>query len=241
MDNDQEPNEDPGPTIATYHASKLIRPLWVLFGVVAVLGIFREIMIYSIGVETALKDLRHFAYDSERSLPSWYENLSFAFAAVLLAICGKLAMQNDQRNVKHWFILAIIFFLMSIDAAVSFHEISVKPLRNAFQLEGVFYYSWVLIAAPITLLVGLFYLPFLWRLPRGTAIGFVVAGSIFVGGALGTELLAGSIATTSGLESLTYRFVAALQEFMESLGLTKFISILLKHLAAKRVGMVLVA
>ena len=98
-----------------------------------------------------------------------------------------------------------------------------------------------MIAAPITLLVGLFYLPFLWRLPRGTAIGFVVAGSIFVGGALGTELLAGSIATTSGLESLTYRFVAALQEFMESLGLTKFISILLKHLAAKRVGMVLVA
>jgi hypothetical protein len=163
-----------------------------------------------------------------------------AFAAVLLAICGKLAIQNDQRNIKHWFILAIIFFLMSIDAAVSFHEISVKPLRNTFQLEGIFYYSWVLIAAPITLLVGLFYLPFLWRLPRGTAIGFVVAGAIFVGGALGTEFAAGFIATASGLESMAYKVVAALQEFMESLGLTIFISILLKHMASKRVRMVLV-
>jgi hypothetical protein len=130
-----------------------------------------------------------------------------------------------------WTLLSVIFFLMSIDGAVSFHEISVKPLRNAFSLSGIFYYSWVVLAIPIVAAVGLYFLPFLFRLPKHVAIGFIASGSLFVGGALGTEFLCGYLATSSGLDSVAYKIAAASEEALEATGITLFISILIGHLA----------
>lgn len=227
------------PAIAIFHTKGLIKALWTLYVFITVLAVAREITINIIGTETVLKDLRHFALDAERSLPSWYENLCFAFAAALLAIIAKLSVENDRSNFRHWCILAVVFFLMSIDAAVSFHEISVKPLRNSFELTGVFYYSWVLIAAPITAAFGLYFLPFLMRIRRETAVGFIIAGTIFVGGALGTEFICGHLASTSGTETIAYRTVAASQEILEGTGLTIFLTVLLNHLTKAKTGLVL--
>lgn len=226
------------PAIAVYKVDGISRFLWSLLGVILLLGVAREIAIAVIGTETVLKDLRHFALDAERSLPSWYENLSMGASAVLLAIVAKLAIENDRQNRVQWWLLAIVFALMSIDAAASFHEISVRPLREGFGLSGIFYYSWVVLAAPIVALLGIYFIPFLLRIPRQTAIGFVLAGTVFVGGALGTELICGYLATTTGIESPQYKAVAALQECMEATGMTIFIVTILRHLSLKRTGIV---
>ena len=128
-------------------------------------------------------------------------------------------------------IYAFIFVAMSIDELVSFHEVSVKPLRSALELSGIFYYSWVLIAAPLVVILGLYLIPFLLRLPSKIALRFVVAGAIFVAGALGTELICGYLASNGGLETVEYKFTAALQECMEVAGITLFVIALLMHVA----------
>jgi len=106
-----------------------------------------------------------------------------------------------------------------------------RPLRNAFHFSGVFYFSWVVLAAPLVLAVGVYFIPFLLRLPIETAIRFIAAGTVFVGGALGTEFLCGYLATTVGFESMIYRTVAAGQECLEAIGMTMFVIALLRHLA----------
>jgi hypothetical protein len=215
----------------SFDVSRLAAVLWTALATVLGLGIAREIAMNYIGTGTVLKDLRHFALDAERSIPSWYESLAMVSAAGLLGIIAALSRRNDSRNRVQWSILTVIFLLMSLDEAVSFHEITVVPLRTAFKLDGVLYYSWVVIAAPVVLGLGVYFIPFLLRLPPRTAARFIVAGGVFVGGALGTEFLCGYYASTSGIDALPYKITAASQECLEVIGMTLFVVALLRHLA----------
>ncbi len=195
------------------------------------LGVLREIVIAVIGTETVLKDLRHFTLDAERNLASWLESVCMVSAAALLAFHSLLDRERDRRNVFAWTLLSIVFILMSVDELVSFHEVSVKPLRNTLQLTGIFYYSWVLIAIPLVASLGLLLVPFLLRLERSTALRFILAGAVFVGGAVGTELICGYLATNGGVETPAYKFTAAAQEVIENIGMTMFVLALLRHIA----------
>ncbi len=210
---------------------KLARLLQIGLAIVIGLGVLREAVIAMVGTETVLKDLRHFHLDSERNLASWFESMCMSFAAAILGFMALLSRGGDRKNLIPWTILAVVFLLMASDEIVGFHEVSVKPLRNALHLSGVFYYSWVLIAAPVVAALGLYLVPFLFRLPRETAIRFVVAGAVFVGAAMGTEFICGYFASRDGVDSLGYRFTADLQECFEALGMVLFVTALLRHLA----------
>jgi hypothetical protein len=72
-----------------------------------------------------------------------------------------------------------------------------------------------------------------YRVDRVNRIAWTLlaAGGIFVGGALGTELLCGYLATTVGLESIQYKVTAASQECLETIGMTLFVTTLLSHIA----------
>jgi hypothetical protein len=209
--------------------AKLARFFEIALAIVVVSGVVREAIIAGIGTETVLKDLRHFKLDAERNLASWYESLCMAIAAGLLFLHAQIARQKSPADIVPWTILSVVFILMSMDEAIGFHEISVKPLRNALHLGGIFYYSWVLIAAPAVTLLGVYLLPFLLRLPRVTAMRFVACGAIFVGAALGTELVCGYFATHGGLETPYYKITAAAQEIFENMGMTLFVLSLLRH------------
>ncbi len=219
------------PGALRFDVTRVVSALWLVVTIILTLGIVREFAVHYFGVGTMFKDMRHFALDAERSLPSWYENLSMAAASALLTAIAFLSRRLEPRNRIQWSALAVIFLLMAIDGAVSFHEVTVDPLRNAFHLGGIFYFSWVIIATPVVIALGLYFIPFLLRLPRSTAIRMAIAGSVFVGGALGTEFLCGYFASTSGIEALPYMVTAATQECLESIGMTMFVIALIRHLA----------
>lgn len=220
-----------GPGIVPLDICKIATLLWLATAIVLGLGILREVIVHIIGTETALKDLRHFALDAEHSLPAWYESFTMAAASGLLAIMAALSRHHDPRNRLPWLVLAGAFILMSIDEVVSFHEVSIAPLRNALNLSGFLYFSWVIIAAPVLLALAVFFIPFMLRLPRRTAVRFFVAGAMFVGGAFGLEFVGGYYVSTGGFESLPYKIAAICEECLEISGMTLFVTSVLQHLA----------
>jgi hypothetical protein len=210
--------------------SKLSTILWVATSVILGLGILREFVVQSIGTGTMLKDLRHFALDAEHSLPVWYEATLMAAAAGLLAVSAALSHRHDPRNRLCWALLAAIFVLMSIDEAAAFHEVVMAPLRDAFHLTGLLHFSWVVVAAPLLVLLAIFYLPFLFRLPRRTAVRFATAGTVFVAGAFGLEFVGGYYVSIGGFEHPLYKIAAVSEECLETVGMTLFVTALLDHL-----------
>ncbi|MGB3585591.1 MAG: hypothetical protein WBA23_03570, partial [Tunicatimonas sp.] len=112
----------------------------------------------------------------------------------------------------------------------SIHEMLNLPLREFLGTNWLYYIAWIIPGALITLGLGIYFLKFLIKLPPETRKQFIIAGSVFVGGALGVELLGGSYAFYYTQDSFSYTMIATLEEFMEMTGIILFIRALLLYL-----------
>lgn len=197
---------------------------------VILLGILREIFIARFGTGTALKDLRPFNLDTEHCLGAWYESSLMLGAALLLYAIGS-GEHRSRRMRRYWFALAVLFVGLSLDESVSMHEILIVPLREYLQTGGALYFAWVIPGTLFVLAAGAWSVPFLLALPRRTAIGLVTAGGLFVGGALGMELVGGYLVSNLGPNSVAYTIAAITEESLEMIGLTVFLGALIGHFA----------
>ena len=170
------------------------------------------------------------------SLATWFGSGLFVVAALVLALGGHRAVV-EGTSPRGWFSLAVVMLALSIDEAVSVHERLGSALREVFDTGGFLYYIWVVPALIFAVAVAVMQLGWLRSLPPRTRSLVVVAGVIFVLGAAGLELVAGSGDEANGTETLTSITLSAVEELAEMAGLTVFVVALLDHLAGFRFSM----
>lgn len=214
--------------------------LWAASAAVIFAGLFREWYVTVFGIETIARDLRHLAFNAELCLPAWYTSLLLAFSAVLIAFSAFSGKRCHRSHSLHWLPLIPVFVGLSIDEATGFHEVLIEPLRSGLGLGGFLYFSWVIPGAILVGLFGLFYLPFLFALPARSRVMFMISGLLYVGGALGMEVVGGKVLTIYGETSLPYQIAFCVEEIMEILGATLFAASLLGHLKRRFGGVTLV-
>jgi len=178
--------------------------------------------------------LPYFNLDRERNIPTFYSVALLLFAALLLLIIRAMEAKARARGSRMWGILAGGFILLALDELVSIHEKLSVPVRTVLGIEkaGVFYYSWIVPGLVAILAVGFFFLRFWLRLPNRTRILFAVAGFLYVGGAIGMEMVGGSYVTIHGNATAAYAVIATVEETLELAGVVLFIRALLGYLAA---------
>lgn len=74
---------------------------------------------------------------------------------------------------------------------------------------------------------------FIFSLPFRTKALFILAGAIYVGGAIGMESIGGYIADTPGLHPAAYAVAATIEELLEMLGVIIFIYALLSYIKSQ--------
>jgi hypothetical protein len=79
---------------------------------------------------------------------------------------------------------------------------------------------------------GIGYLRFLWNQPARTRLLIAAAGAIYVGGALGGELVEGVLSTTRGID-LVFAVATTVEESLEMIGVLVFIYALLQVIASR--------
>lgn len=201
-----------------------------LFGTILALnafGLFLRILMSLFDFEFSYKFLRLFDTAEEANVTSWFSSELLFIAAILVLIISRVKVQSSDRYSRHWSTLAVIFFILSLDELASIHEMAINSLRNAFGATGIFYFSWVIVAIPIVILLGFFFLKFVLSLPKSTRIQFIAAGAIFLLGAIGFEMLGGLYH-----ESSSYRIFVTVEETLENLGSGIFIISLLSYARA---------
>ena len=176
--------------------------------------------------------VRLFNLDAEDNIPSVYSTTLLLLSSLLLTIITIFKWNETRAMITHWAVLAIGFFLMAADEELSFHEELIDPVRailgNAHL--GIFYFAWVVPAIMLVAVLGLFFLIFLIRLPRKTALRFVLVGSLYVGGSIGMELIGGLYDELHGQHNLTYIAIATAEESFEMFGVILFIWALLDYM-----------
>jgi hypothetical protein len=174
-----------------------------------------------------------FYVDVEHNIPTYFSVWLILCAAFLLTVIASLNRGQRKPHVSQWAILSFGFLLMAIDEAFQFHErlnLPVGTLLGDGSL-GVFYFPWVIPGIALVFVLGLYFLRFLLHLPATTRLRFLMAATIFIGGAIGVELIGSSHAELHGYENWTYSMIATLEESLEMAGLIVFIWALLNYCA----------
>lgn len=182
-----------------------------------------------------------FNIDVEQNLPSLFSTTLLLTAAVLLALVTVLTTREQDPDRLKWLALCGGFVLLAIDENCSFHETLIEPMRGVMGSEapGIFYLAWVVPALLGVAAVGVFFLGFIWRLPPWMRNLVVIAGSLYLGGAIGIEMLDGRYAKTHGEANLGYQLLMHLEEALEMAGSIVFIAALLSYLRERFPGMAL--
>jgi len=172
-----------------------------------------------------------FHLDKEANIPTYYSSFILLISAGLLAVIAMVKKRNRELYARHWLILAVIFLYLSIDEGAAIHELLTKPLRHIFNLSSTFYFTWIIVGFVAVVVFGIFYIKFFLSLPSKTRYIFLLAGIIYIGGALGVEVIGDYyLATTFGNRNFLYGMIVTVEESFEMVGIILFISALLDYI-----------
>lgn len=213
-------------TIARTRLCSILAGIAILLGILGYLTAAYE---WSLGVNNtywAHEAALAFGLIYESNIPTWYSALLLFVAAVLAAT---ISIGTTQQKA-YWRFMAFVLAYMSLDEAAMLHEIMTVPMRENFQLTGFLYFGWILVGIPLAIIVGAIFIPFLLKLPRYCQLSFVLAGIIYLTGAILVESYSASIWAVTEYATLPYHAVSILEELMEMFGVIITIQALLWYL-----------
>jgi hypothetical protein len=173
----------------------------------------------------------HFAFDFSReaNIPTWYQSTTLLLCAIVLVIIALLKRAEHDTYKNLWLGLSLIFLYLSLDEGAALHDRLTDPMRAILDIGGVFYFAWVIPTSILVLGFVLTYLKFWFHLPIKTRLLFLLAGALYVGGALGIEMIGGNFADKNGVQNLTYELITSVEETFEMLGVAVFLYALLSY------------
>src|SRR5262249_25529800 len=159
----------------------------------------------------------------EHSIPTYYQGFSILVASLLLMVSAISPRRAGEPHPLWWSILAAAFAWLSYDELCEMHEMVGTAVERHVHASGDFKFGWVIPAIIFLAIFGGIYLRFLFQLPLKTRIRFMVAGAIYVGGAVGVEMISAKYADLHGQENLAYSLISDVEECGEMTGIGLFI------------------
>jgi len=178
-----------------------------------------------------------FSFDGEKNIPSFFSTINFLLsAACLFLISGHIKRSDKPLHHRKWYLLGFIFVWLAMDELLSIHELIGKPtiafLKFLLQQDnlGALHFGWFVPYLIILALIGLYFIKFVFSLPASTLKGMVVAGVVFLTGAVGMEVVGGYVSAGGGEASILYKVCYTLEEALEMLGIILFIHTLVRYM-----------
>ena len=217
----------------TLDATKAAAALGAVAGALVLASVAGQLTKYLTGHDHVFGLVALFNLDGENNLPAFYAVLLLLVASALLLVTAWLERTRDGADARYWAVLGAGFLLMSVDEACSLHEALIAPMRHVLGAGrlGIFSYAWVVPALVFVALAGLYFLQFVRRLPPATRRACLLAAALYLGGALGVELLEGRHRELHGGGPM-YNVYVTVEESLEYAGLVVLIHALLRYLAA---------
>jgi hypothetical protein len=218
------------PTITLFprQIARYLLGVALIFDALSFLTQFPE---YAFGYALPQKVVEFFHVGGEYNPQAWYSSLLLVLCALLLFLISLADQERMSNQVGYWRGLSFIFFYLAMDEMLLLHERGGEWLSTYIQMTGIFRYTWVMVAIPICLLIGAVYIRFLFRLPQRIRRLFIASACIYVGGALGFELVSGFVASIHGEKTVYDFLLVAIEEFLEKFGVIFFIYALLLYMA----------
>ena len=177
--------------------------------------------------------IKYFDVGEERNIPTLYSVIALTVAATLLATNARHSWEKCDGQHRYWAALALIFLFLAFDEGTKIHEQLSGVMKRWVTPKGYLYWLWVIPYGSAVLVLAAVYLRFMIRLSRTTRYYFILAALLFLGGAIGVDMLQGREAylNIGSDKTILYCVLYSVEEFLEMIGVAVFIYALLKNLA----------
>lgn len=175
---------------------------------------------------------QEFNFDEEKNFPATFSSLLLLFASAILAAIGFTPLRIRNRK-NFWWLLSFLFLFLASDELLRIHEKLGNYLSTVYDTSGIFHYIWLIPYGIAVLLIGALCMKPLFELPKRTTHNFIIAGSIFLLGAIGMEMVTGWLIGHRALEGAQLIIIPeffvlyTLEELLEMVGIGYFIYSLL--------------
>lgn len=150
-----------------------------------------------------------FDLGEENSFGNFFSAMMLAFTALISAL---IAYRHQSQGARLWLIWSFATLAlagMAIDEGAMLHDRLSRPIQERLQTSGVFYIGWTLPYLFLVFAAVFAGLPLLRSLPPRTRIRLIVAAALYVGAAMGMEMIEALLLQRSVPEDMTFRAAIA--------------------------------
>ena len=216
----------------TFTPGSVFKLLLLIIGVLTYLNVLALLFwfLYDDPFHTFYK---YFNVGRERNIPTLYSVIALTVAATLLATNARHSWEKCDGQHRYWTGLALIFLFLAFDEGTKIHEMMGGVMERWVTPKGYLYWPWVIPYGFAVLVLAAVYLRFLVRLLRTTRYYFILSALLFLGGAIGVDMLQAQEADLmiGSNQTILYCILYSVEEFLEMIGVAVFIYALLKNLA----------
>ncbi|MDB9781581.1 hypothetical protein OAB88_00545 [Winogradskyella sp.] len=212
--------------------SKILRNLFIAVAILLLGNLFAIYLRFNTtGAEDKVTRLliKLFDFNLEANLPTYFSSLMLLADAILLALIGS-RYKATGKKFWHWYGLAFIFVFLSLDEMIQIHEQLRAPMEALFSTTGILYFAWFIPYIIITIFIGIAYFKFMMRLPKHVLKLFIIAGILYISGAVVMEAISGMHAEVHGETTLAYALIYSFEETLEMSGAIVFFYALLSYI-----------
>ena len=175
-----------------------------------------------------------FSLEEEGNFPAYFSAFILLVSAALFTLIGKGRRLQQHGSWKYWSGLGFIFLFLSLDEAVQIHEkLDTELIWSSFDTTGLLAWPWVILYASLSLGLLSLYFRFWLSLSTGYRIAYAVAAFVYIGSALGFEMLEALEYTTHGRVTTRYIIYTSLEEILEMAAIIFLIHTNLQYLISR--------
>jgi hypothetical protein len=222
----------PPQTHVTVSRTGLARKL--AFGLLALSGahLVVEWARTQMGITGGMGLVKLFALEEEANLPTFFSTLQLLLASVLLWWVSLISKQRGNHYSRHWQGLALVFLYLAADESAQLHELSILPVLHLIKghATGLLYWPWVIPGMIAVATLGIIYLKWFFALDSAVRRIFAIAAALYVGGAIGFEMIGAYHVEREGYDNFTYSVLVLFEEGCEMGGVLVLIHGLLTYI-----------
>lgn len=196
----------------------------------AVLNVFLWILSVYGRIGNVYGFLSFFDLDSEMNIPTFFIFLLLLFCSFLLFLAGFTKNKGKKSFRIYWIFIGLVLFYIAIDELIQIHERLGPLFKMPSYMDKYLYFPWVIHEMIFVLVVFLLILRWLVRLPKNTRNRFLLAGAVYVLGAMVFEIIGGYYSSLPSFTLFVFKMISTAEEFLEMLGLIIFIRALLLYI-----------
>jgi len=159
----------------------------------------------------------------EANIPTFFTVCLILINSVILLVVAK----NDVKTKSfYWYFWSALFFFLAIDELAQIHEKASILIVQDKAFSAILPQGWVSLWFIFVVIVSIISIKFLLSLPKNTRNQIIVAGLIYITGALIFEVIGGHYDNNK----LYHKICTTIEEFLEMGGMIIFISAFLNYL-----------